>query len=173
MTGAAGRRLREEDVALQYGVSRLPVREAFAQLEAEGFIELLRFRVAAVAVPAPSTGAELIQLRQSLEGLAARLAALQRGGSQAAAVREVVDAGKSLVAERRYDALPALIEQFHDLMAAASGNAQLVELLVQLRYKMSWVFRVDLPERSAASWRDHEEILGAVLAGFPAVAEAS
>lgn len=167
-----GHRLREEDIALQYGASRLPVREAFAQLKAEGFISLVRYRGAAVAVPAPSTGAELNAVRQSLEGLAARQAAQRRGGTQAANLRAVVEEGRRQVARREYADLPKLTERFHSLVAQASGNSQLGELLSQLRYKMSWIFRVDLPERSADSWHDHEEILEAIVAGFPTVAEA-
>lgn len=167
---APGSRLREEEIAHDYGASRLPVREALAQLQAEGFVEIVRFKGAAVAVPHPDSGLELLDVRRRLEGLAALRAAEARGGDAAAELRAVVELGREAVGAQEYMALPGLTTRFHELIAIGSGNAELRNLLAQLHSKMAWVFRMDLPERSADSWREHEEILGAILQGLPALA---
>ncbi|RZS91696.1 DNA-binding GntR family transcriptional regulator [Motilibacter rhizosphaerae] len=165
-----GHRLREEDLAGEYNASRLPVREALARLVSEGFVEVTKFRGASVAVPSVSAGLELVRVRQSLEGLAAELAADRRGGEGAHEISEVLRRGQEAVRRRRFDDLPPLVESFHGLLAAASGNRELELLLEQVRVKMRWVFRSNLPERAADCWAEHAEILSAVLAGFPGLA---
>jgi len=48
----------------------------------------------------------------------------------------------------------------------ASGNAELVAILEQLRMGGSaGMFEVDVEHRSEGSWSDHREILDAILAG--------
>lgn len=165
-----GDRLREEDLAGKYHVSRLPVREALARLQSEGFIDVLKFRGASVAVPTGTTGLELLRVRQSLEGLAAELAAQVRGGSQAEELGSVLTRGLAAVENKDYDELPGLVESFHSLIAQAGGNVQLALLLEQLRHKMRWVFRINLPERGADCWAQHDQILQAIFAGFPDLA---
>lgn len=167
---APGHRLREDDLAAEYGASRLPVREALAQLKAEGFVSLTRFRGAAVATLRPETGLELVEIRRTLEALAAAKAAETRGGECAEELAEMVQRGLDLVARNSYQELPTLVGRFHQLVAQASGNVELAEMLAQVRYKTSWVFQMDLAERSEISWQEHAEILSAVLNGFPSVA---
>lgn len=167
---APGRPLREEALAAEYGASRLPVREALAQLNAEGFVSLTRYRGAAVATLRPETGLELIDIRCKLEALAASRAAQSRGGEAAEDLREVLDRGLRLAKEGSYEQLPELVSRFHELVAVASGNVELGEMLAQLRYKTSWVFHLSLPERSEANWQEHAEVLAAIEQGFSGVA---
>lgn len=165
-----GDRLREEDLAGDYNASRLPVREALARLQTEGFVDVVKFRGATVAVPTGQMGLELLRVRQSLEGLAAQLAAQVRGGSHADELGSVVTRGLVAVQKQDYAELPGLVESFHSLIAQAGGNVQLALLLEQLRDKMRWVFRSNLPERGPDCWAQHDHILKTILAGFPDLA---
>lgn len=161
----AGTRIREERLAADHGVSRVPVREALLGLEQEGYLVRTPRRGVTVATPSPARTLELMVIRRELEVLASRLAALRRGGAVADELRGVVDEGNLAVVERRHDAMPDLIERFHALVAAASGNETLVELLAQLRSQVRWMFEVDLEERSSVQWAEHAAIMGAILAG--------
>lgn len=72
---APGSRLRERELSQTLAVSRVPVREALQQLEAEGFIDTSPRRGATVKQITLRDVNELFDVRLSLEVLAARLAA--------------------------------------------------------------------------------------------------
>lgn len=69
-----GRRLSQDEIALRYGVSRIPVREALRLLTAEGLIELKPHREAVVRRHSPTEIQEICWIRGILEPQAARLA---------------------------------------------------------------------------------------------------
>lgn len=162
---APGQRVREDEVASFYGVSRVPVREAVQKLAAEGFLDLAQFRGAVVPTPTRRRLLELIQVRQALEAMAARLAAERRGGERAERLAELADAGTSAVGAEDYAAVPDLVEEFHECVAEASGNAELAAILGLVRDKIRWIFAHNLPGRSHQEWRDHTRIVDAILAG--------
>src|SRR4051794_41593164 len=67
-----GRRLKEEELARELGISRTPVREALLMLQAEGIVDAIPNRGAVVRVHTPEDLDDLYQLRALLEGYAAR-----------------------------------------------------------------------------------------------------
>jgi DNA-binding GntR family transcriptional regulator len=161
----AGTRIREERIAEEQGVSRVPVREALQRLEAEGYLVLTPRRGATVASPSRERALEVMEVRRDLEVLAVRRAAAARGGTVAKELGAVVDRGFAAIERRRLEEIPDLIDRFHELIAVASGNTELVMLLEQLRTRVRWMFEVDVEHRSEGSWADHRAILDAVLAG--------
>lgn len=165
-----GDRLREEDLAQNHGVSRLSVREAISGLQSEGFVTVTKFRGASVAIPTAAAGLELLRVRQVLEALAAELAAQQISATDLATLKATLAAGLAAVDREAYAELPELVERFHDQVARASGNVELAAMLAQVRYKMRWVFRANLPRRGAECWHEHEEVLAAIEAGFSGLA---
>ncbi len=70
----AGQNLRQEELADRFGVSRIPVREAMRQLEAEGFITIYPNRGAIVTELSALEAQELYEIRLALESTALRLA---------------------------------------------------------------------------------------------------
>lgn len=160
-----GQRVREDEVADLHGVSRVPAREAVQRLANEGYLELTPFRGAVVAKPSPNRALDLMQVRRALEAMAARLAAERRGGHVARDLGRLVQRGNRASAAHNHDLLPDLVNEFHDLVAVASGNSELVTLLSQVRDKVRWVFAVDLHERSSDAWADHQHVLDAILDG--------
>jgi DNA-binding GntR family transcriptional regulator len=161
----AGERLPEEVIAAEHRVSRVPVREALRRLESEGFVTLTPHQGARVSDSSWTDSIELMQVRRGLEVLAARLAADARGGDQAAALMEVVERGKEAGRNERLDELPKLIMEFHELVAAASGNRQLADMLERVLQRISWGFELDLHARIDSSWLDHSTIAMAILSG--------
>ena len=161
----AGERLPEEVIAKEHDVSRVPVREALRRLESEGFVTLTEFHGARVSQSSWSDSFELMQVRRGLEVLAARLAADRRGGDQAEALKELVEKGTEAGRQHRLDELPALILQFHELVAKASGNRQLELMLERVLQRISWGFELDLDARVDTSWLDHTLIATAILIG--------
>lgn len=65
-----GMRINSNEIAAKLGCSRIPIREALRQLEAEGFVTMLPNRGASVAVLTPEAVEDLFHIRSSLELLA-------------------------------------------------------------------------------------------------------
>lgn len=96
-----GQSLKQDEIAKQFGVSRIPVREALRQLEAEGLVKLAPNRGATVAVLSPAQAREIGEMRVALETMALRLAIpqltegdLQQAAAILAATEEVADMGR-------------------------------------------------------------------------------
>ena len=67
----AGQRLMEVQLAEQLGVSRTPIREAIRKLELEGLVVMLPRKGAYVANMSFKDLIDVLEVRASLEGLAA------------------------------------------------------------------------------------------------------
>lgn len=65
------------------------------------------------------------------------------------------------------NAVPPLVFEFHELVATASGNRQLAEMLDRALRRVSWVFDRHLEARADAEWDDHAAIAHAILNGSP------
>lgn len=65
---ADGQQLRQEALSNEYGVSRVPVREALRQLEAEGLIQIIDHKGALVSKLSLEDVLELLEIRAMLEG---------------------------------------------------------------------------------------------------------
>lgn len=63
-----GQQLRQEALSNEYGVSRVPVREALRQLEAEGLIQIIDHKGALVSKLSLDDVLELLEIRAVLEG---------------------------------------------------------------------------------------------------------
>jgi DNA-binding GntR family transcriptional regulator len=161
---APGERLFEDQIADELEVSRNPVREALQALAREGFVELEPRRGARVATISRTRVEELFELRESLEGLVARLAAVRRTDAQLAELESLVATGTVAAEEGRLGELPDLNTRFHELLSAAAHNALLAEQLHGLRYLIEWVYARRIRERSARSWFEHVGIVEALAA---------
>ena len=163
----AGTRLIEDVIAEQFGVSRVPIREALRQLESEGFVSSERYRGATVSSTSTRDTLELMQVRRGLEVLAARQAAENRGEPFDEELRSVVARGQKAGRQHQVDKLPPLIMEFHEVVAKASGNQQLQQMLERVLQRIAWGFEMDIEDRIDSSWADHSAVALAILSGSP------
>ena len=160
-----GERLLEDQLAHELDVSRNPVREALQALATEGFVVIEPRRGARVASVSPARAVELFEVREVLEGLAARLAAERCGPDQLAALQAVVAEGAELVDAGRLNELPELNNRFHVALHAAAANEMLTDVLGRLAPVITWVYARRIAERSTHSWSEHAAIVDAIAAG--------
>ena len=104
-----GTRLRQEELATQYGASRLPIREALRILEAEGLITTVANAGAWIASLSPDECAELYQVRERIEPLLLRYSMLHvtpadidRLGELAEEMRNTRDIEQFLALDREF-----------------------------------------------------------------------
>lgn len=162
---APGERLPEDRLGERYGVSRIPVREALRGLEAEGFVIREPYRGARVARLSLEDALDLLEVRQTLEEVATRRAALRRPWDAIQQLARLLEAGHQAIDEGELDRLAALNTELHTTLVAASGNHNLAVLHEQIRAKAQWVYSVGLDDRATGSWREHEDLVAAVAAG--------
>jgi DNA-binding GntR family transcriptional regulator len=160
-----GARLVEGRLADVLGVSRIPVREALRLLASEGLVEITPRRGATVASLSPGAAREMVEVRATLEGLNARLAARHRDPLVLAGIQEVLAAGSDAARAGESGQLVALNARFHDLLAAAGNNSILGDLMRSLRDRTSLVFAVFDNTTARQTWEEHAAILQAVMAG--------
>lgn len=178
-TLAAGCRLTQESVAEQLGVSRQPVSHALQALKRRGLLIEHGKRGLAVA---PIDGRRLIalyQVREALDGLAARLAASRvRDGRVTAAERRDVNAILALgEAFQPASTIAARVEAdvaFHSAIHHLSGNTAITEMVAEQwpHFMRSMGIVLQDGEVRDRVWAEHAGILAAVFAGDPALAEA-
>ncbi len=131
----AGARITELAIVERLGVSRTPIRAALVRLEQEGLLEALPGGGYAVRVLSESEVSDAIELRGTLEGLAARFAA-ERGatGNTVAEARACLDRIDDLLAQPALDdeAFERYVEwnrAFHQLLYTLAGSAVLLREL--------------------------------------------
>jgi DNA-binding GntR family transcriptional regulator len=166
-----GQRLVEERLATELGVSRIPVREALRVLATEGIVAIAPRRGASVTNFSRDSVQEMVEVRATLEGLNARLAARRRDPQTVAALERVLKEGNAAAARGNAGALIELNARFHDLLANAGGNAVLGELMRTLRIRTTPFFAAMSRRRARQTWEEHAAILRAVIDGAEAQAE--
>jgi DNA-binding GntR family transcriptional regulator len=162
---APGTRLVERDLAAEFSVSRLPVREALRMLRQEGLISDRGARGAEVSTLSPKDVEDLFDVRQSLEVLACRLAAKRATEDDLAYLEGLLDEAEGFLAKGSVMEAHRSNSEFHDAITGIADNNFLKSALEPLQGRMHWLFRhvSDLPELI----REHRELYAAIASGDP------
>ena len=160
-----GERLVEDKLSAELGVSRVPIREALRTLAAEGLVDLPPRRGASVAQLSPAIAHDLVEVRATLEGLNARLAARHHEPAIVTELHQVLTEGNAAAQSGNVDDLVRLNAAFHDKLAQAGRNSILWDIMRTLRERTSLVFAANTNRRSREDWEEHSRILAAVIDG--------
>lgn len=165
---APGQRLIARDLIEDAGTSRGPIREAFHRLEADGLVDLIPNRGATVRRLLRKEVQELFQIRESLEGLAAGLAAANiNEGENRKIFTEVWERVRPTGESLPWTVFIEHNHSYHNTIVAISNNSQLCEMVRRLRLVvvMLQVGRAMKEEHTGRSHQDHVVIAEAILAG--------
>lgn len=161
-------RLVEEQLARRLGVSRTPVRQALAMLEAEGLVGISPNRGATVCSFGLEDVWDVYDLRAVLEGHAARRAATRIEGPELDRLREVAAEmeGDRAFADHEEEVrwLVAANQEFHGTVVAASRNKRL-RRLIERTVQVPLVFKAFFwygPGERAISNHYHRQIVRAL-----------
>ncbi len=160
-----GDRLVEDKLSTELGVSRVPIREALRTLAAEGLVDIPPRRGASVAEISPDIARDLVEVRATLEGLNARLAARHQEGAIIEQLRGVLAEGNRAAHSCNVEDLVRLNGAFHDKLAEAGRNSILWDIMRTLRERTGLVFAANTSRRSKQDWDEHSRILEAVIDG--------
>jgi DNA-binding GntR family transcriptional regulator len=163
-TLAPGTRLRQNDVAQRFGVSTTPVREAFAQLQAEGLVRIDPHRGAVVFHPSVQDLLEFYEIREALESLAVTHAIPRLKAAAARDLEVLIDRMRRTEDARKW---LKLNDQFHLRLYESAGRPRLLTLIDNLRDASAPYIHMFVASRppSERANEEHQEILDACVKG--------
>lgn len=164
---APGSKISEPELARAYGISRGPLREALHRLEGQKLLVRVPHVGARVVSLSHTELNELYQIRESLEGLACRLAAEHMGAADIQALRDVLRAHEQ---DEAFQAGRGYYQQegdfdFHYRIVQGSGNSLLIRMLCDELYQLARMYRIQYsatPNRPAQAFIEHHRILDAI-----------
>jgi DNA-binding GntR family transcriptional regulator len=162
-----GEPLSELALAEEFGVSRTPVREALKQLQTEGLVEI-RPRVGTfVTTPSRREITELFEMKELLEGAAARLLAQRGRVPEIDQLEENLRQADAAVKRDDRERYAELVEEFHDLLIVGADNRKLEAhyrmLMNQLAYARLVNTSLSVPGRALQSDREHHVVLELII----------
>jgi len=158
-----GQRLIANDLAEEFEISRMPVREALTRLESTGLVELIPYKGAIVNELTAEDFVEIFHIRSVLEGLAARLACplltehdLEKMRAANAEVKVMIE--KDDVEFQRVNRL------FHSVIWSRTKSERLNTLLANLYSEAAQYRRMTMiqPGRMKEVYDEHEAFLDAL-----------
>lgn len=162
-----GRKLAEDELAIQVGVSRGPIREALARLEREGLVIIERHKGARVASWTLIDIEEIYSMRGALEELAVEWACKNATQEDLDAMKSIIENWEKMSAKQRTAKKVSLLDlEFHSALFKAAHHARLLTAWEELRSQMHAFLSYLLFESETAgspfrpAWgKDHKKIL--------------
>ncbi|GHO93535.1 GntR family transcriptional regulator [Reticulibacter mediterranei] len=134
-----GMQLDERTLAQELSVSRTPLREAIASLVEEGLVERRPYRGNFVRTFTAKQVNDLYRVRQTLEGLAIRLAVSNITEDDLERIRAILAEAQEALEHDDMAAYSLADQRFHETIALLSGNEILIESLNRLKRQIQIV----------------------------------
>ncbi|MGZ0152893.1 GntR family transcriptional regulator [Kribbella sp. WER1] len=163
-----GVRLRELEVAEELGISRVPVREAIAMLEAEGLLTSVPRRGVLVKQLQVKDIEDLFDIREALEALVARRAATRATTADIRRTRWLLEEARHALEDGDDQALAAANLGFHEAITELADNPPLSAMLEPVGVRLRWHFATDRDSLTVLS--EHTQLLDAIANRDPDLA---
>ena len=163
----AGSKLSEPVLAERFAVSRGPLREAMRRLESSNLLEWRANVGARVVTLSNERLLELYQVREALEGMAARLAAERMSDTAIEELKDLMEQHRRDVAREFWQ---AYFQQegdldFHYRIVIGSGNERLVRILCDDLYHLARMYRCQFgmkSDRARDALKEHSMVVDAI-----------
>jgi DNA-binding GntR family transcriptional regulator len=150
-----GERIHADALAAQYGMSRIPVREALRSLHEAGWVDIKPRHGVHVRERTGRELDELFEFRAVVEGQVARWAAERRSDADLDALSGVVAAGDSSEARPVVNSSSA----FYAVLRTAAGNSVLATTSAALEKRARFYFST-VADQMGEDWKHvHEDLL--------------
>jgi len=153
--------LNIKDLAKEFGVSPMPIREVLILLEAEKLVHIIPNNGIYVTDVSFQELKDVFEVRLFLIGLSGRLAAQRVTTEELNKMKELL---KKIKQEKDRNILIQLDAEFHDLVNCSTKNQTLAETLKRLRNQIGrlWFFAKENDAYSQQIPKDFEELIKAL-----------
>lgn len=172
---APGFQALEQEVALQLGMSRTPVREALIRLAKEGLVEVIPRHGMRVLPVSPTDMKEIYEILTALECMACELLAGSKPSAAALApLEEATTSMEAALMAGDLDAWAVADELFHERLVRLSGNRMLTDTVMSYwdRAHRARMFTLRLRPKPVHSTQEHTALVDALRKGDAARASA-
>lgn len=162
-----GRRLSENELAEQLGISRTPVREALARLREDRLVAIVPQLGTFVTLISPQAVADAAFVREALECNAVRLTSVRIESGGLEELQVSLAAQERAIAEADANAFDVLDEAFHRTLCEHSGHDIAWSLSRRANGHLDRIRRLSLPKAGymAEMLSQHRAVVAAVAAG--------
>jgi len=163
-----GHQALEQEIALELGLSRTPVREALIRLEREGLVQVVPRHGMRVLPISQRDLQELYQILTALESMAVELVAARRPSDKE--LEPLTKATRDMAKALDRNDLPAWAradESFHAQLVNMSGNRLLIEAIANYwdRAHRARMFTLQLRPKPLLSTQEHAALVHRLRAG--------
>jgi DNA-binding GntR family transcriptional regulator len=157
---AEGSPIRQDEVAAQLGVSKVPLREALMRLRSEGLVKSTPNIGAVVATLTVMDYIEMLDMRLALECRALELAVPNMASVDIAQARELLSAYHAAMTDEEWSDLNV---QFHDTLYGPANRPRLLATIRSVQEQMGHLLRlrITMAAEHERSHEDHVKILDA------------
>lgn len=158
-----GERVSEPELAERFGISRTPIREAFRQLESEGYLQVIPRKGAVVASLSERDIEEFYAIKILLEGFAARMAAEKLTEKDIERLESINERLAKIAKDGDVKNFFRVHNEFHEVFIKAAGNEKLYEMINHLvmRFKRLRLASLSQPGRMEVSVEEHRNMIEA------------
>jgi len=166
-------RLTEIELAEKTGASRNTVKKALIQLQKENLVDIQKNRGAFIRSFSLQEILNYLEIREYLEGLVARAAAVNITEEQISKLEEIIHQMEENILANQFDEYSKLNVVFHHLIYEASQKEQAVDIIMMIRNQIArYHFRsILIPGRKQISFNEHQQIFLAIKNRDPDSAE--
>ncbi|MEM6998506.1 MAG: GntR family transcriptional regulator [Pseudomonadota bacterium] len=161
----AGTKISEPVLAKEFGISRGPLREALSRLEACNLIERKPNVGARVITLSRKHLVEIYQIRESLEGLAAGLAAVNMTNEEIDDLEKVLQQHRKQITQDQTYFQKEGDMDFHFRIVQGSKNLHLIDMYCNDLYHLIRLYRYQfgmVSKRISRAFVEHEQLIDAL-----------
>lgn len=162
-----GQKIVISEIAKEFGVSGIPVREAIKKLESEGLVKFTPHVGAVVNAVAREEFLEIYLMRIELEALATKLSVAHMDRADISELKDLVNQAERAIEQNEIGVLGALNKSFHLKIYRTAPYPFLFKTIVDLweRFELMQCVFAYVPERAVPSWDEHKVIVEALEEG--------
>ncbi len=157
--------ISEDNLAKLLGISRTPVREAILMLEADGFVKIFPNKGPVVTSLHLDDIIWISQIREGLEGIAARIACDKADKQKLSEIKEKLESLTDLDDKKQMELSFQYGREIHKEMMNCTENKRMIKIVDNMTQQLNRIMLISrmAPERCRITYDQHLSIIDAIV----------